>query len=338
MSAARRGAAHARGAGLVQVGTEVREALAAGRAIVALESAVATCGLPLDPLHRAPAGAEGWDRSSPAGLEAARLQQRAVRAAGAVPATVGVIGGVLHVGLDDGALQLLVSDGAGVKASIGDLAAAMSGGRSAGTTVSATLAACRLTAPEPIRVLATGGIGGVHRGWTSRLDVSADLRALATHAVCVVASGVKSILDAAATLEALEALGVPVVAFGTDRMPQFYCQASDELPAPRRIDSVDDAAAICAAHWQALGSAGGILIANPVPPHVALPAGEFERALAAAGEGVSAAQPAQRTPELLRAVALISGDRAIDANVALLAANARLAAGLARALARSGAE
>lgn len=338
MSLARRGAPRARGAGIVQFGPEVQDAIAAGQPVVALESAVATCGLPLEPLHRAPAGAEGWDGSSAAGLEAARLQQRAVRAAGAVPATVGVIGGVLHVGLDDDALQVLVRDGAGAKASIGDLAAAMSGGRSAGTTVSATLAACRLAVPEPIRVLATGGIGGVHRGWTARLDVSADLRALATHAVCVVASGVKSILDAAATLEALEALGVPVVAFGTDRMPQFYCQESDDLPAPRRIDSVDDAAAICAAHWQALGSTGGILLANPVPAHLALPARDVERALALDEEGASARHPAQRTPDQLRAVAQISGGRAIDANVALLAGNARLAAALAAALARSGPE
>jgi pseudouridine-5'-phosphate glycosidase len=319
--------------GQVAVAGDVRDALAAGRPVVALESAVATCGLPLDALGRVPAGAEGWDASSAAGLEAARLQQRMVRAAGAVPATVGVLRGILHVGLDDRGLAELVADGAGAKTSITGLAAAMAGGRSAGATVSAALAACRLTRPAPIRVLATGGIGGVHRGWTAHLDVSADLRALAMHAVCVVASGVKSILDAAATLEALEALGVPVVAFGTDRMPRFYCAPGDDLPAPRRCESVADAAALCAAHWQALGSCGGILLANPVPAHFALPAAEVEQALAAAAAPGAPGDPAQRTPELLRAVARASRGRAIDANVALLAGNARLAALLAAAIA-----
>ncbi|MHC4776825.1 MAG: pseudouridine-5'-phosphate glycosidase, partial [Planctomycetota bacterium] len=146
--------------------------------------------------------------------ETARLLQRIVRDAGAVPAMVAVVDGVLRIGLDDDGLSRLLAEGAGAKASARDLASAMTGGRTAGTTVSATLLACLRPAAGPIRVLATGGIGGVHRGWADHPDVSGDLRQLATGPVCVVASGAKALLDVGATLEALEALGAgqPVVA------------------------------------------------------------------------------------------------------------------------------
>jgi pseudouridine-5'-phosphate glycosidase len=183
-------------------------------------------------------------------------------------------------------------------------------------------------------VLATGGIGGVHRGWTDRPDISGDLRQLATSPVCVVASGAKSLLDVPATLEALEALGVPVIAYRTSLFPRFYASPTEELPAPRRLDDREQVAAVCRTLWSTLGCSTGVLLANPVPGHLGLDEADIEP-LVAEGEAEASRRGltgGARTPHVLGAVAAGTGGRAVEANVAVLAANARLAAEVAAAL------
>ena len=319
----------------IEVHPEVEEALRAGRPVVALESAVITTGLPAEPRPRPPGGdAPGWDPNEPTNFEVARLLERTVREADAVPATVAVVGGALRIGLDEGALRRLATEGIAAKATARDVAYFLTRGGTAGTTVAGTILAARRCPAGAIRVLATGGIGGIHRGWPQRFDVSADLGELAGTAVCVVASGVKSVLDAAATLEALETLGVPVIGFGTDQLPQFYSGGSDELRAPRRLDAPEGIAELCRAHWETLGASGGILVANPPPEPYRLDAAETDRLVVAAEtearrQGITGGR---RTPYLLAAV-MAGTDRALEANVALLVANARLAAGVAAVLA-----
>ncbi len=315
----------------ILVHPEVHDALRRGRPVVALETAVATAGLPAAPLGRRPAcDAPGWNPDAHCGLEALALMQRLVREGGAVPATVGILDGTLRVGMDGPDLARLVESGASIKASARDLAVVMASGGAAGTTVSATLVACRHPDVR-IRVMATGGIGGVHRRWTDRPDVSADLMALATSPVCVVASGVKSVLDVAATLEALEALGVPVLAFGTPHMPLFYSRGRKTLPAPRRVDDIGTVVEICRAHWDALGSATSVLLANPIAERYAIDAAEVERIVT---DFDDVAVAGARTPLLLAEVQKRTGSRALDANIALLADNGRLAARAATGLAR----
>jgi pseudouridine-5'-phosphate glycosidase len=323
----------------IEVHSEVEAALADGRPVVGLETAVISAGLPTVPLGRDPrADAPGWEADGPVHVEAARLLPRIVRDAGAVPAVVAVVEGVLRIGLDDAGLARLIETGAGCKASARDLASAMAGGRSAGTTVSATLLACQRCPAGPIRTLATGGIGGVHRGWVDQPDVSGDLRQLAISPACVVASGVKSVLDVGATLEALEALGIPVVAFGTSRFPGFYARSIGGLSAPARVEDAAQAAAVCRTHWGPLGCSTGVLLANPVPDGLGLGVAEIEPLVAEAeaearGRGIDAGK---RTPFVLDFIASRTDGRAVEANIALLASNARLAAMVAAALAESG--
>jgi len=313
----------------IQVHPEVREALHNRQPVVALETAVATAGLPAAPLGRAPAcDAPGWNMDAHCGAEALALMQRRVRAGGAVPATVGVLDGTLRIGMDGPDLARLVVSGASIKASARDLAVVMATGGTAGTTVSATLVACRHPLVG-IRVMATGGIGGVHRKWTDRLDISADLGALATSTVCVVASGVKSVLDVAATLEALEALGVPVLAFGTPLMPLFFSRGRETLPAPRRVDDIATVVETCRVNWEVLQSSTSVLLANPIAERHAIDAAEVDRILA---EFDDPAVAGARTPLLLAEVQQRTGNRALDANIALLADNASLAARVATEL------
>lgn len=303
-----------------------------GRPVVALETAVVTTGLPRQPLQVDSADA-GWRSDQPMNLEIARLMQRLVRDWSAIPATVAVLDGVLHVGLDDDQLLRLAEEVTD-KVSVTGLAAVMAGGQSAGTTVSSTLAACRLT-PYPIRVFATGGIGGVHRGWTTMPDISADLRQIATTPACVVCAGAKSILDLPATVEALEALAVPVIGFGTDIFPQFQSLGDDSLRTPRRMDRASDIASACHLHWNTLKHSGGIVLAHPVQVAYAVDPQELETATvqaekAAMQQGVSGAA---RTPFLLAEVARLTENRSLHANIALLGNNVRLAGELACALA-----
>jgi pseudouridine-5'-phosphate glycosidase len=316
----------------VVVHSAVRDALGAGRAVVALETAVLTHGLPRAPSAVPPAAAGGaWDVAAPTNTEAVRAMERAVRGAGAVPATIGALDGRLHIGMAADEIDRLGADGRAVKASASTLAAVLARGGSAGTTVSATLVACRLAGPPPIRAFATGGIGGVHPGWERRPDVSADVRLLAETPVAVVCAGAKSILDSAATLEVLETLGVPVVGFRTSVFPRFHAEGTADLPLSARCDSAEEAAALCRAHWGALGRSTAVLVAQAPPAPFALTSAELDRALAHA---VDDARGADRTPALLAALTESTGGRSLVANVALLHANARLAGEIAVAMAR----
>lgn len=322
----------------IAIHPEVDDALRLGRPVVALETAVVTTGLPRENLADAP-GDSKWRGDHPMNLEIALLMQRLVRDWSAVPATVAVLDGVLHVGLEEEQLLRLARE-VQEKVSVTGLAAVMADGGSAGTTVSATLAACRLT-PEPIRVFATGGIGGVHRDWTTRLDVSADLRQMAVTPTCVVCAGAKSILDVSATLEALEALGVPVISYGADHFPLFQSLGTSALLTPRRMDDVATIARTCRLQWEHLaggrahGCGGGVLVAHPVPAEHAVDNDELANATQQAEQAAVAAghSGAMRTPFLLSEVARLTHGRSLRANIALLANNAQLAGELACAIA-----
>ncbi len=286
---------------------EVAEAIEAGRPVVALESTLIAHGLP-------------W----PANVETAREAEAAVRAAGAIPATIAVWFGAPTVGLSASQLEELARAPNVVKASRRDLGAAVGSKRLAATTVSATMA---LAHAAGIRAFATGGIGGVHRG--EDLDISADLGELARSPVLVVCAGAKSILDLPRTLELLETLGVPVLGYRTDAFPEFYVRSARRLPVSSRVETPAEAAAAFAAHVR-MGGRGAIL-AQPCPEDVAIPETEFREAferaeLEAREQGVRGAKV---TPFLLARIAALTGGRTSVANRALIAINARLAAEVA---------
>jgi pseudouridine-5'-phosphate glycosidase len=261
------------------------------------------------------------------GLELAAALESAVCRQGAAPATIGVLDGALRVGLSRSELERLA---AGDVAKLGpaNLAARIASGLPGSTTVGATLIAA---AAAGIRVFATGGIGGVHRG--NSQDVSADLVALARHPVAVVCAGAKAVLDLPRTREALETLGVPVLGFGTDELPAFYRRSSG-LPVDARFDSVGALAAGVAAHF-ALATGAGVLVANPIAAEDELEAGVYEAALAAALSEADARGIAGRevTPFLLEELRRLTGGQSLAANRALLLGNSRLAGQLAAALA-----
>jgi len=281
---------------------EVAEAFAAGQPVVALESTLIAHGLP-----------------KPLNVETARAAEAAVRAAGALPATIAVIDGRIRVGLDAAALDRLAEDPAIEKASLADMGFLIAAGGSGATTVAATLYCAHLAG---VRVFATGGIGGVHRGAGASFDVSADLDALARVPVAVVCSGAKAILDIGATLEVLESRGVPVIGLATDVFPAFWA-ADSGFPAPHRAATAGEAAAIAEAHWR-LGLTGGLVIANPPPAAVALPPAVMERAVGVALAEAEAAGIAGKrlTPWLLSRIADITEGLSLAANTALIAANA----------------
>jgi pseudouridine-5'-phosphate glycosidase len=299
---------------LLACSPEVAAARRAGAPIVALESTIITHGMPY-----------------PQNLETARAVEAEVRAAGAVPATIAVIGGRIRIGLDGAELDALAQTPDAMKLSRADLAVCLARGATGATTVAATMIAARLAG---IAVFATGGIGGVHRGAEKSFDISADLRELAQTPVTVVAAGAKAILDLPKTLELLETLGVPVIAYRQDAFPAFWSRDSG-LKAPLRMDS---AAEIAAAHRMraALGLPGGQLVANPIPPEAEIPPAEIgpviEQALAEAeAQGVGAKAV---TPFLLARIFELTGGRSLAANIALVRANARLGAAIAAEIAR----
>lgn len=297
-----------------QPAPEVAAALAAGRPVVALESAVLTHGLPY-----------------PDNLAAVRAAEEAVRAEGAVPALVAVVAGRVRVGLLPDELEAMAragAEGRAAKLSLRDLPVAAALGLTGGTTVAAT---AHLAARAGIAVFATGGLGGVHRVGPAGWDVSADLLALARTPVVVICSGVKSILDVPTTLEWLETASVTLVGFGTDRLPGFYA-ADAGLPVPWRLDAPEQVAAAYRVARR-LGLPGALVVA--VPPPEALDPAELE-ALRAAAEAEADARGVtgpRRTPFLLAELARRSGGRTVAVNRALLAENARVAARIARALA-----
>lgn len=288
---------------------EVAAALASGRPVVALESTIITHGMPY-----------------PANVETARAVEAAVRARGAVPATIAVLDGRIAVGLDDSRMQWLGQATGVLKLSRADLGYAVASGRAGSTTVAATMIAAALAG---VGVFATGGIGGVHRGAADSFDVSADLQELARTPVTVVCAGAKAILDLPKTFETLETLGVPVVGYGVDRLPAFWSRDSG-IPAPIRLDSAADIAAMLASR-EALGLAGGALICNPVPEADEIPAAEVARFIDEALSDAAAAGVVAKevTPYLLGRMLELTGGRSLATNIALIRSNAALAADIA---------
>jgi pseudouridylate synthase len=280
---------------VIRVSDEVREATA----VVALETTLV---------------AHGFPRGE--GVEVALESERRVREAGAVPATIGVLGGEIRVGLSEEELERFTADAR--KVGPRDLAACVTSGETGATTVGGTLAVCR---QAEIRFMGTGGIGGVHRG--SRLDISADLVELARTQAVVVSSGAKSLLDVEATAEVLETLGVPTLGYQTDTLPRFY-DAEGGPPVSQRVESVEDAAAIARAHWE-LGGAG-VLLANRPPRSI-----DVEELIESAlNESVELGTTGQGlTPFILGRLHEESGGETLEVNRALIAANAQLAAELA---------
>jgi len=308
----------------LSVAPEVADALAADRPVVALESTLISHGLPY-----------------PANVEVARTSEAAVRSAGAIPATVAVRDGRILVGLDGAALEALATAPAGSvrKAARPSLATALAAGGLAATTVSATMIAAHAAG---IRVFATGGIGGVHRGafggasvagGGASLDVSSDLEELARTPVAVVCAGPKAILDVPLTLEYLETRGVPVVTIGQDEVPGFYARRSG-VPTPERVEDVGAAARIVATQLD-LGLGPGVLVCVPVPEDEALPEDEATAAVERAVHEAAKARVAgpALTPWILARIAELTDGRSVRANTALIVNDARVAGQLAVGLA-----
>jgi len=293
---------------------EVRAALDAGAPVVALESTIITHGMPF-----------------PQNRDTALMVEAEVRAADAVPATIAVMAGRIHIGLTADELDRLVLVKDAMKLSRADLAVCLAQGRVGATTVAATMICAHLAG---IAVFATGGIGGVHRGAESSYDISADLHELSTTPVTVVAAGAKAILDLPRTLEVLETLGVPVIACGQDDFPAFWSRSSG-LRAPLRLDSAAD---IAAAHLMRgkLGLCGGQLVANPIPIEAEIARSEIDPfiAIALSEARVQGIAAKAVTPFLLKRIFELTEGRSLTANIALVRNNARLAAAIAIEIAR----
>ena len=288
----------------------MRAALDAGRPVVALESTLITHGLPC-----------------PKNLEVARALEAAVREAGAVPATIAILGGQISVGLTGEQLDYLAGAEDVRKCSRRDLPIVVGRGEDGATTVAGTMIVAHMAG---IRVFATGGIGGVHR--SHPFDVSADLLELGHTPVVVVCAGAKAILDLPLTLEVLETHGVPVIGYATDEFPAFYSRSSN-LPVDVRCDTPEEVGAIVRAR-DALNLPGGTLVTIPIPPDDELPTGQAEDAIATAlaeaeAQGITGKAV---TPFLLARVSELTGEASLRANVALLLNNARVAVGIAAAL------
>jgi pseudouridylate synthase len=290
---------------LVQIADEVRAALDEGRPVVALETTIVAHGFP-----------------APHGVEVGLEMEEAVRAAGATPATIGVLDGQIRVGLAEDELRRF--DSGARKVGPRDLAACAIAGSIGATTVGGVLAVARNVG---IHFLGTGGIGGVHRGYPHPPDVSADLVALVTSPVVVTCSGAKSLLDIPATTEYLETLGIPVLGFRTDTMPLFY-EASGGPPVSQRVEDADTAARIAASHWRT--GACGLLLTNPPPESVEVGDLIEEAVAEAARDGISGQAV---TPFVLAALHERSGGRTREVNRKLAVSNARLAGEVAVAFA-----
>ena len=298
----------------LRVRPEVADALAAGQATVALESTIISHGMPY-----------------PTNVAMATEVEQIVRTHGAVPATIAVLDGVVHIGLDPAQLEVLASHPDVHKATTRDLPWLLATGRHGATTVAATM---RLASLAGIRVFATGGIGGVHRGAATSFDISADLTEMAITPVAVVSAGIKSILDIGLTLERLETLGVPVVVNGSDEFPSFYSRRSG-LAAPRRLNGAAEIAAFMDAAWRTLGLTTGVSIANPIPVDDEIPADQIQDVIdeALAELGARGIGGQDVTPFLLGRIVENTEGRSLTANVALVRNNAMLAAQIAVAYA-----
>ena len=300
---------------LLDVAPEVREALAAGRPVVALESTIISHGMPY-----------------PKNVETALLVEQTIRDNGAVPATIAVIGGRLKAGLSREEIEYLGKAGRSVaKASRRDLPALVARGADGATTVATTMIIAHMAG---IRIFATGGIGGVHRGAEVTMDISADLEELAQTPVMVVCAGAKSILDLGLTLEYLETKGVPVLGYGTEELPAFYTRQSG-FRVDYRVDSPEELAAIYRAQRD-MDYRGGMLVTNPIPAEYAMDKAVIDKAIdealrAAEEQGI---RGKETTPFLLAKVVELTGGNSLEANIQLVLNNARLASLTAAALAK----
>ncbi|MBT6191168.1 MAG: pseudouridine-5'-phosphate glycosidase [Tateyamaria sp.] len=300
---------------LITPSDEVAKAQASGAPIVALESTIITHGMPY-----------------PQNLEVASQVEDDIRAGGAVPATMAVINGTLHAGLNNTQLKELAQAKAVAKLSRADMAVCMASAGTGATTVAATMIAARLAG---ISVFATGGIGGVHQGAETSFDISADLMELAQTPVTVVAAGAKAILDIPKTLEVLETQGVPVIAYGQDDMPAFWSRNAG-IRAPLRMDTP---AQIAAAHTMrgALGLPGGQLIANPIPEADEIDRDTLAPIIAQAQADAEANRITGKgvTPYLLQRIFDLTKGKSLTANIALVRNNARLATQIAKELSKA---
>jgi len=294
---------------LITTGPEIEAALTERRPVVALESTLITHGLPF-----------------PENLRCARNAQDQIRLQGATPATIAVLDGQIRIGLEDAELERISQDNSASKLSRHDLATACARGLTGGTTVAATMICARKAG---IAVFATGGIGGVHRGWNSTLDISADLQELARTQVTVVCSGAKSLLDLPATIEMLETLGVPVVGFGTDELPAFF-SAQSGISLHQFVNNLTEAADIIRARRQ-LDLSGGEVLAVPPPETLAVTLSDLENWTQAAlaesqKKGITGKSV---TPYLLGQIADLSSGATLAVNTALILNNAEIAGRLA---------
>ncbi|MGB6370562.1 MAG: pseudouridine-5'-phosphate glycosidase [Atribacterota bacterium] len=288
---------------------EVKEALEEGRPVVALESTIIAHGMPY-----------------PENLEVAREVEKIIREYGVVPATIAIIEGKIKIGLTKGELEFMATSKDILKASRRDLAVIAAKGLNGATTVAATMVVAERAG---IKVFATGGIGGVHRGAEKTFDISADLQELARTPVAVVCSGAKAILDLPLTKEYLETMGVPILGFRTDEFPAFYCRESG-LKVDYVVNDEKEAAGIIRA-MQDLGLGGGIIIANPVPEEFALSMEYMNEMIeqavrAAEKEGIKGKK---LTPYLLNKIRELTGGKSLKANIELVKNNARVAAKIA---------
>ena len=286
---------------------EVQKALDSNRPVVALESTIISHGMPY-----------------PQNYETAKLVEDEVRKNGAVPATIALMNGKIKIGLSDDEIRFLAKEGTKVtKTSRRDIPYILSKKMIGATTVSATMIAAELAG---IKIFATGGIGGVHRGATETFDISADLQELANTNVAVVCAGIKAILDLELTLEYLETLGVPVLGYQTDELPAFYTRKSG-FKVDYQMDSPQEIANLLKAKW-AIGLKGGVIIANPVPEEHALDYDLMTKAIdkAIVEQNKLAIKGKQSTPFLLAKVKELTGGKSLEANIQLVLNNARLAA------------
>lgn len=293
---------------------EVKEALETGKPLVALESTIISHGMPY-----------------PENVAMATKVETIIRDAGAVPATIAIIGGEIKIGLTEQELQYLASAQGVRKVSRRDLPFVVGGDLDGATTVAATMILADLAG---IRVFVTGGIGGVHRGAQESFDISSDLEELGKTSVAVICAGAKSILDIGLTLEVLETKGVPVVGYGTDELPAFYTRESG-FGVDYRVDGPDEVARAMKSKWD-MGLQGGMVIANPIPEESAVEKSVIDEAIARAiaeaeEKGIGGKDV---TPFLLDRVKALTGGKSLEANLALVYHNARVGAGIAVAFAQ----
>lgn len=300
----------------LDIAPEVAEALASGKPVVALESTIISHGMPY-----------------PKNVETALLVEQTIRDNGAVPATIAIIGGRLKAGLSHEEIEYLGKSGRNVaKASRRDLAALVAAGKDGATTVTTTMIIAHMAG---ISVFATGGIGGVHRGAETTMDISADLEELASTPVMVVCAGAKSILDLGLTLEYLETKGVPVIGYGTDELPAFYTRQSG-FGVDYRADSPEQLAGMFKAQKE-LGMKGGMLVTNPIPEQYAMDKAVIDKAIEQAlaeckAQGVHGKET---TPFLLARVVELTGGDSLESNIQLVLNNAAVASKTAAELAKA---